>query len=98
MMVVSHCMFLQVAQLEKIAQRNVYRRGKSYQNRDEGPMVEPCGQVQIAEGGKYYAVAIRATHNTAEMQALIEALFWLNSCVEQKGLASFIKLMITVDS
>ena len=38
---------------------------KSYQNRDEVPMVEACGPVQIAEGGEYYVGAIRATSNTA---------------------------------
>ena len=71
---------------------------KSYQHRDEVPMVEACGPVQTAEGGEYCVGAIRATNNTAEMQALIEALFWLNSCVEQKGLPSSSKVMITVDS
>ena len=35
---------------------------------------------------------------TAEMQALTEALFWLNNCAEHKGLQSSSKLMITVDS
>ena len=43
-------------------------------------------------------VAIRATNNTAVMQALIEALFWLNSCVEQKDLPISSKVMETVDS
>ena len=65
---------------------------KSYQNRDEVPMVEACGPVQTAEGEEYCVGASRATNNTAEMQALIEALFWLNSCVEQKGLPSSSKV------
>ena len=41
--------------------------------------------------------ATRATNNTAEMQALIEALFSLNMCVE-KRLPFSSKVMITVDS
>ena len=70
---------------KNFVQRNVCWLGftalKSYQNRDKVPMVEACGPVQIAEGGeKYYVGAIRARKNTAEMQALIEALFWLNMC------------------
>ena len=60
-------------------------------------MVEACGPVQFAEGREYRVGAIRATNNTAEMQALIEALFWLNSCVEQDNLPIFRKVMITVD-
>ena len=48
---------------------------QSYQGRDEAPVVEACGLVQTAEGGEYYVGAIRATNNTAEMQALIGALF-----------------------
>ena len=51
---------------------------RSYQNRDEVPMVEACGPVQIAEEENTPC----ATNDTAEMQALFEALFWLNSCVE----------------
>ena len=61
-------------------------------------MVEACGRVLIAEGGKYYVEAFRAENNTAEMQALIETLFWLNSCVEQDNLPTFNNVMITVDS
>ena len=53
---------------------------KSYQNRDEVPMVEACGPEHIAGGGEYYVGAICATNDTAEMQALIEALFWLKLC------------------
>ena len=58
----------------------------SYQNRDEVPMVEACGTVQTDDGAEFYVGAIRATNNTTEMQALIEALFWLNSCVEHDDL------------
>ena len=71
---------------------------KSHRDSEEVPKVEACGPVQTAEGEKYCVGATRATNNTAEMQAVIEALFWLNSCVEQKGLPSFSKVMITVDS
>ena len=68
--------------LEKISRKEMcaglgFTAMKSYQNRDEVPMVEACGPVQIAEGGEYYVGAISATNNTAGMQALIEALFWL---------------------
>ena len=61
-------------------------------------MVEACGPVQTAEGVEYYLGAFRATNNTAEVQALIEALFWLNTCAEHKGLQSTSKVMITMDS
>ena len=71
---------------------------KSIQNRDEVPMVETCGLVQTAEGREYFVGASRAPNNTAEMQALTEALFWLNSCVEHKGLPISSKVMATVDS
>ena len=72
---------------------------KSLQIRDEVPMVEASGPVQSVEGGDYYyVVAIRATNNTAEVQAQVEALIWLNSCVEQKGLPISSKVMVTVDS
>ena len=67
---------------------------KSHQNRDEVPMVEACGPVQIAEGGEHYVGAIRATNNTVEMQAL----FWLNNCVEQHILPTFSNVIIRVDS
>ena len=61
-------------------------------------MVEACGLVQLVEGGEYYVGAIRATNNTAEIQGLIEALFWLNTCVEQKFLPISSKVMVTMDS
>ena len=60
-------------------------------------MVEACGLVQTIEGGECAEGATPATKNTAEMQALIEALFWLNTCAEHKGLPSSGKVMITVD-
>ena len=88
--------------------RNISRREKcaglgstamsSNQNRDEVPMVDACGPVQTDEGAEYYVRAIRATNNTAEMQALIEAFFWLNSCVDHEELIIFSKVMVTVDS
>ena len=52
-------------------------------------MVEACGPVHTAEGAEHYVGAVRATNNTAEMQALIEALFWLNSCVEHDDFPIF---------
>ena len=61
-------------------------------------MVEACAPVQTAEEGEYYVGALRATKNTAEMQALIEALFWLKTCAEHKGLPSSSKVVLTVDS
>ena len=98
----SHCNFFTDGSARKTSRKEMcagwsFIAMKSYQNRDEVPMVEACGPVQIAEGGEYHVGAIRATKNTAEMQALIEALFWLNSCVEQKGLPSFSKVILTVD-
>ena len=71
---------------------------KSLQNRDEVPMLEVCGPVQTPEGGEYYVGAIRATNHIAEMQALIQTLFWLIRCVEQKGFQISNKVMVTVDS
>ena len=70
---------------------------KSYHGRDEVPMVESCGPVQTVEG-ECCVGATRATNSTAEMQALIDALLWLSSCEEQKGLPLSSKVMITVDS
>ena len=61
-------------------------------------MVEACGPVPTCEGGEYSAGATRATNNTAEMQALIEAPFCLNTCAEHKGLPSSSKVMVTMDS
>ena len=39
---------------EKHAQVWLFTMMKSYQGRDEAPMVEACGPVQTAEGGEYY--------------------------------------------
>ena len=58
-------------------------------------MVEACGPVQPAEGAEYHVGAARATNNTAEMQALIEALCWLNTCAEHKGVPSSSKVTMT---
>ena len=45
-----------------------------------------------------YVGATRATHNTAEMQGLLEALLWVISWVEQEVLQIQSSVMITVDS
>ena len=71
---------------------------KCYRNGQGVPMVTVCGPVQMDEGGDFWVGATRATNNTSEMQALIEALYWLNSCVEDKKLPYYSKVMITVDS
>ena len=42
--------------------------------------------------------ATRTTNNTAEMQVLIEALYWLNSGIEDKSIPSCKKVMVTVES
>ena len=42
--------------------------------------------------------ATRVTNNTAEMQGVIEALFWLNTCVEQGALHATNDMPTTVDS
>ena len=44
-------------------------------------MWEACGPVQINTGDKFKVGATRVTNNTAEMQGVVEALFWLNTCV-----------------
>ena len=40
-------------------------------------------------GENFYIGATRVTNNTAEMQGVIEALFWLNTCVERGQLRNF---------
>ena len=50
--------------------------------------MEAHGPVQIT----------RETNNTAEKQGVIEALFWLNTCVEQGALLATDDVLITVDS
>ena len=62
------------------------------------PMIEACGPVQIKKGEEFYIGATRATNNTAEMQGVIEALFWLNSCVERGTLQADADVLFTVDS
>ena len=42
--------------------------------------------------------ATRKTNNTAEMQALIEALCWLNSGIEDKSIPDYKEVMVTVGS
>ena len=53
--------------------------------------------METFEGAEYFVGAFHATNNTAEMQALIEALSWLN-CVKQDVLPFSSKVMMTVDS
>ena len=62
------------------------------------PMVEACGPVQINTGENFYISASRAKNNTAEMPVVIEALFWLNTCVERETLHANNDVLITVDS
>ena len=47
------------------------------------PTVEACGPVQTNTAERLYIGATRVTNNTAEMQGVIEALFRLNTCVEE---------------
>ena len=61
-------------------------------------MVEACGKVQINTGENFYIGATRVTNNTAEMQGVIEALLWLNMCVERETLHANNDVLITVDS
>ena len=61
-------------------------------------MIEACGPVQISKGEEFYIGAPRVTNNTSEMQGVIEALFWLNSCVERRTLHADDDVLITVDS
>ena len=46
----------------------------SYRNVVCAPVVSACGPVQTNEQGELWVGAMRATNNTAEMQAMIEAL------------------------
>ena len=53
---------------------------KTFRNDGGGaPIVSACGPVQTNEVGELSVGATRATDNTAEMQAMIEAPHWLNS-------------------
>ena len=61
-------------------------------------LVEACGRVRLSTGDEFCVGAARATNNTGEMQGLIEALSWPNSCVEQGVLQACSALMTTVDS
>ena len=61
-------------------------------------MTEAFGPVQITKGDEFYIGATRATNNTAEMHRVIEALFWLNSCVERGTLHDDDDVLFTVDS
>ena len=54
---------------------------KTYRNDGGAPIVSACGPVQTNEGGEFW-VATRAKNNTAEMQAIKEALYWLHSGTE----------------
>ena len=74
---------------------------KTYRNDGGGsPIVSACGLVQTDESGEQNIgwAATRSTNNTAEMQAMIEALHWLNSCIEGKLYSLSTKVLITVDS
>ena len=62
------------------------------------PLVEACSPVQTNESEAFSVVTTRPTHNTGEMQALIEALFWLSSFVEQNILQASNNVLFTVDS
>ena len=71
---------------------------KSYRNDGDAPLVSACGPVHTNEHGDFWVGAMRATNNTAEMQEVIEALYWLNSGMENKSIPSYRKVLITVDS
>ena len=45
------------------------------------PREEVCGPVQISANTEFYVSATHAVNNM--MQGVIEALVWLNTCVEQ---------------
>ena len=62
------------------------------------PLVVACGPLQICKGENFYIGATRATNNTAEMQGVIEALFWLHTCVERETLSVNSNVLITVNS
>ena len=65
---------------------------------EDKPMIEACGPVQISKREEFYIGATRATNNTAEMQGVIEVLFWLNSCLERGTVHADDGVLITVDS
>ena len=49
-------------------------------------IVSACGLVQTNIDGEFWVGATRSTNNTAEMQALIEALCWLNRGIGDKSI------------
>ena len=51
----------------------------------------------LKEGNATWVLSVQRI-TRLRLQALIEALFWLNSCVEQDNLPIFSKVTITVDS
>ena len=53
---------------------------------------------QPTSDGEFWVGATRTTNNKAEMQALIEALYLLNSGIEDKSIPDDEKVMVTVDS
>ena len=61
-------------------------------------MVEACGPAQIKTGENFHIGATRVTNNKAEIQGVIEALFWLNTCVERETLHVNNDVLNTVDS
>ena len=72
---------------------------ETYRNDGGGsPIVSACGPVETDESREYWVGAKRSTNNTAEMQAMIGALYWLNSCIEGKLYSLSTKVLITVDS
>ena len=84
-----------LAVIKNIQARNAGTRRCT--TRGAKPMIEACGPVQITKGEGFYIGATRAMNNTAEMQGVIEALFWLNSCVERGTLHAGDDVLITVD-
>ena len=71
---------------------------ENHQNGERTPIVSACGPVQTKEDVEFSVGATRSTNNTAEMQALIEALYWLNSGIEDKSIPDYKIVMVTVDS
>ena len=61
-------------------------------------MIEACGPVQMKKEEVFYIGDMGATSNTAEMQGVIEVLFWMNSCVERCTLELDADVLFTTNS
>ena len=71
---------------------------ENYRKGSDLPLSLHADQFRRNEDAEFWVGATRATNNTAEMQALIGALYWLNSGIEDKSVSDDMKIIVTVES